>query len=1255
MSDDLYPPGPSSVPSNFTRPGPLYTRHMVLAVAGLAFFLALYFGLASWFAWTAYRLLTNLGKAEEVISPLFGGVCSAFLALFMFKSLFVFRRGKHEGFEIKRNDAPKLFSFLERIADEAKAPRPHRVFLSPRVNAGVFYDLSLANLVFRSRKNLEIGMGLVNVLPLSEFKAVVAHEFGHFGQGSMAIGRWFYTAQQMASHIVVARGRLDSFLQGLSNFDLRVAWVGWILRLIVWSIRSILDSVFGWVMRAQQALSREMEFQADLVAASLTGSDALVHALHRLDAADDAMDSALNAAEQQAQKEQRVPDLFAIQSHFLRRKGEILDDPDYGKVPELPKDAERYRLFRAQLAHPPRMWASHPPNDLREENVKKHYLAAGLDTRSSWLLFEDAQAMREQVSASIFKDQENLPPTISTEEVIVEVEKRFDKHYLDPAYRGVYLGRSIARGVSNAEDMATSITEVGEVRKALGELYPSSLTKILQESRELAEEQAMLQAVEHGVLDLPGKMLNYRGQEFHRRELPTLLSQVEASLKEANDRLSEHDRHVRAVHRQAAKLASPEWNQYLIGLANIIHYADHREADLSDAMDTLGNVLSVVMADGRVTDGELQRLAVSAGEPHSVLAAIHLEAEKIDIGPVLNEYLETESWQKLLGEYELSPPNEEIMGEWIDALPSWSDSCSSALSQLSSYALDELLAAEEKVALACSSDQSLPDAPTGPCVNTRYETLLVGQERPKQTKLGWWDRFQTADGWIPGFARFGTAGALVGFVVWLGLSIGGTDVMIVNGLSVPVIVSVDSTEVRVGARSTQSVSIEEGTTLVRAKTVSGKLVESFSVETESNFNRYVYNVASATSMMTWDPATDRESMLGAPRWRETEAVRALTPHGPVSASEDEGQILISLAKSSALQILNEIEGEERSRMLRSHVLWDSTASTEITSWLSEAADELNDFDSLLKKRLANDPNDVVLLRLEQDRDNSDSVCERHRTQAKNKPQDANWQYLAARCVSNPAERSRLFETQYEQWSNNGWIAYARASLALDDGDLEAAMQRLRQAEKIPTLREASTNLTVRLLQLHNERPEDLSRWQEKASHLEIFALFRTEASPSEELPPLVHSMQKLHKGDTEGALAALTSEDASWKIVVAASDGATDQDIEVALDSWVPEKAAEYPPEVTLYALALARRIGRDETAYLQVLPSLEKQFEIHREFLGSVDNPAGAEILLEGLDVRRRATAYAAAVVLLGQECPEEWRKLATHLLFIGERPYFR
>ena len=264
---NLLPPPPPNVPPDLTRATAKYKRHAWIAGFGLLAFVALYLFLTGWFCWTAYRLITfALGPAREGVWPFVAGVLSALLGAFLLSAMFFIKTGGDaKSNEITAQDEPELFTFLNALADRVGAPRPHRVFLSSRVNAGVFYDLSFANLLLPTKKNLEIGLGLVNSLTLSEFTAVLAHEFGHFAQRSMAVGRWVYTAQQVAGQIVVARSWLDKLLAGLSTIDIRVAWIGWIMRLVVWSIRSLLDTAFRLVVLAERALGREMEFQADLV------------------------------------------------------------------------------------------------------------------------------------------------------------------------------------------------------------------------------------------------------------------------------------------------------------------------------------------------------------------------------------------------------------------------------------------------------------------------------------------------------------------------------------------------------------------------------------------------------------------------------------------------------------------------------------------------------------------------------------------------------------------------------------------------------------------------------------------------------------------------------------------------------------------------------------------------------------------------------------------------------------------------------
>jgi Zn-dependent protease with chaperone function len=254
---DTYPPTPGGVPADLTAPSPSYRRHAWVAVMGLLAFVGVYLGLTGYLGWVVWRTLGHaLWTGQSVGLAVLVSLPACFFLAFLLRGLFVVRHEQPRDLvEVTPDSEPELFAFLHRLADETRAPRPHKVFLSPRVNAAVFYDLSFWNLLLPSRKNLEIGLGLVNALSLDELKAVVAHEYGHFAQRTMAVGRWVYVARQVAGHVVGARGIFDAILQFLSNIDLRVAWIGWILRLFVWAIRAVLDTMLRLVILAQRALA----------------------------------------------------------------------------------------------------------------------------------------------------------------------------------------------------------------------------------------------------------------------------------------------------------------------------------------------------------------------------------------------------------------------------------------------------------------------------------------------------------------------------------------------------------------------------------------------------------------------------------------------------------------------------------------------------------------------------------------------------------------------------------------------------------------------------------------------------------------------------------------------------------------------------------------------------------------------------------------------------------------------------------------
>lgn len=936
---DLYPPGPAAAPADLARPGPGYRRQAWLAVAALGLFLLAYLALAGWFTTIAVRAFASIaeGGGERLLPLLFAGGCASLLAVFMFKALFFVRRGgTGHDIEVTAAEQPRLFAFLHRLADEAGAPRPHRVFLSDRVNAAVFYDLSLLNLLLPSRKNLEIGLPLVNMLTLSELKAVLAHEFGHFAQRSMAVGSWVYIAQQVATALVARRDWLDRLLELISRIDLRVAWIGWLLRLVVWSIRSLLDSLLRVVVLAQRALSRQMEFQADLVAVSLTGSDELVHALHKLQAADDAWERTCGFVHGQVQGGHLPRDVFALQEAVRERMARVLGDEHWGRIPPASGEppAQR-RLFKQGFAQPPQMWSTHPSSRDREDNAKRRYLEAPHDPRSAWALFDGREALEDGLRARFAAGREVA--LIPHEEALARLDASFDRRVYDPRYRGAYVRRELTR---HAEDVGALAGEApADPPAALAALYPEALAGAIVRQRELHEELDALRALRDGDYEATGGRIVFRGREIARRALPAAIREVEADLADAQREVRGHDRACRAAHLAAAERLGEGWPAHLRGLLTVLHYAEHARADLDDASALLRNVVAVVTADGRVSGGELRRLVAACNQVQRVLARVHDESGWVRLDPALCAALGIEAWDRVFEPFRLPRADEKNINDWMRVVDGWIHSTRGPLSALAETALERLLQAEGEVAAQLAGDAPRAPAPGASVVDGPYGLLVAGRERAKQRRLGWWDRFQTADGVLAGLLRGAVALAVVATIVAAGSSLQYgrlATVYVLNALGTPVEVQVGGASHRVGAGGTLrfDLPLEQAPELV-ALAPDGREIERFRPEGVQSGEDYVYNIAAATILaeftVSYGNAAEVEPrMLGAQRWMHTTA-RHVFEEPPASvrtrgAGEQRRVLDSAVAEPAETQLA--LLGGDAERVRALHVAFDPPASAE---------------------------------------------------------------------------------------------------------------------------------------------------------------------------------------------------------------------------------------------------------------------------------------------------------------------------------------
>ncbi|WAS91520.1 M48 family metallopeptidase [Nannocystis punicea] len=1268
MTIEHYPPAPAVVPEGLTAPPPSYRRKVWLAVAGLLGFVAVYAALTGWFAHQAWKLFgVGMEGGPDAWMSFIGAVVAAFLAVFLGKAMFFVRSHADRGLiEITEADEPRLFAFLRRLAAETGAKAPYRVYLSPRVNAAVFYDLSPINLLIPSRKNLEIGLGLVNVLSLAEFKAVLAHELGHFAQRSMAVGRWVYISQQVVGHIVAKRDGFDRFLIGVSNIDIRVAWIGWGLRLIVWSIRSVLDSLFSVIVLAERALSREMELQADLVSVSVSGSDALVHALRKLPPADAAWDRALDVYAGELREGRQAPDLCALQDRVLAHTRRLLGDPHYGQAPPLPEgDRAAHRIFSSGLCQPPQMWSTHPPNHVREDNAKRRYVAAEFDAQPAWRLFGDPDAVRRKIADKVAElvGKPDKLEQVDTGPALAAIDRKYERLHLDSRYRGVYLGRSVTRGVQKPGELCPPLADAAtDIQAQLESLYPESLSERVTTARAQAGEVAQLEAIRRGVATAPGGVLRYGGCEFRRRELDDVIKAAKRDHEATLAALHEHDRTSRQIHHAAAEQLGRSWPAYLEGLRALLHYAEHTEANVDDAAGHLSNTWQIVTADGKVSESEAARLMGSGHALQFLLNTVYEQRRSVTLPPAVAAKLEVESWQAALPEtFKLPPPDRENLASFMEVVDGWFSAFSGALGALRMATLDELLSAEAHVARALRSDEDPGDAPAPARVPRNYEGFLFGQERERQHKLDWWDRFMLADGLGPGLARLAIAGAVVGMVLGFGATVGSPTVVIHNGLGREVVVEIGGQRIGVMAHGREEVQVEASAQLhVRAFTTDNKPIELFTAEASSAAVDYLYNVGGASPLVEWEAVYGYKQQpeprhLGAPRWLATDADDILRepPESVRGKGGARREVITAIDDGSPLVVTGPLEQAERDRVTLFHARWEPADGPE-AKWLLHATG-LPGFPEVLRERRADDDRSVLLGRLEQDTADDAAraeVCERHAATAAAEPSNVDATYLAIRCVADEAQRDARFAELHARHPEHPWLTQAAAYTHIERDEFEQAIAMLEEASRaLPAMAEDNAVVLARLRRrVAPDEDVELGPLLERSPILRF--LVTTEKGEEPELA----AYHTLNTGLIDPAFQQAKSEQRARVLRLAAASDGADPTLRDAVIKLGPDEGIDGATIWTAIAFAAAHEL--DASPWIERLrrDGGEKAEELlrfaSRERL-LADLPA-AQAALRTLHPEQRGHAAVMGIITLRAEAPAEWRLDARKLLFATERPFF-
>jgi Zn-dependent protease with chaperone function len=548
----IYPQAPANLPPDFAKPGKEFRAGVVRVVASLIFFIFVYLImfaagslLAAAFAVAGFYVVT--AGINYLTILLAAGLVATGLMIFYFLVKFVFenKKAEKEGYvEVTAAEQPELFEFILQVSREVGTDFPKHIYLAPDVNAAVFYDSNILSLFFPVKKNLVIGLGVVNVLNLSEFKAVLAHEFGHFSQKSTRAGSYVYVANRIIYNMLFENQKYGSVLDDIARLHSVIALFIRLTVKIVQGMQWVQRQAYTIVNLQFNYLARQMEFHADAVAASVADSNNLTHALHLIEVGDTVYDATMSQYSQWAGEGLMAYNLY--QDHqTAARYYAIANRLPYANGRPVMKAALHY-FTTYRKVNIDNQWASHPTTEQREAALLALNAIGEEVATPAWALFQQQEKLQGEFTKALYaKVKWDKPCTVAgPERFEKEMNDSREKYNMPEFYMGYYTDRLITTfGTDHVNLIANKIQDI--------KAFFSDNASMGRQRTEMGQDIALLQQI----ISQPGavRKFNYDGAIHPAKWADTVKLTVEAAAKKMDEEIEDKDKWVYAYFYNAAE------------------------------------------------------------------------------------------------------------------------------------------------------------------------------------------------------------------------------------------------------------------------------------------------------------------------------------------------------------------------------------------------------------------------------------------------------------------------------------------------------------------------------------------------------------------------------------------------------------------------------------------------------------------------------------------------------------------------------
>ncbi|MFB6455249.1 M48 family metalloprotease [Chitinophaga sp. Hz27] len=370
-------------------------------------------------------------------------------SLLYFLGRFLFHRSQPSNpyrTQIKADNHPLLFAFLKQLVTETRISFPRKIFVVPDVRASLFYNASFINLFWPVRRNLEIGLGLVNSVNISEFKMLLAHEFGHFSKGHSSLSRYVYGLNKMLHNMLYENDDWNE-LAGHRHSGSISGFFIHITLLVLSGMQYLLRQMHRVINKYYHDISRDIAIQADDIAVHIAGTQAATSAIRRADIGSYCMEHCMHKLPELSEHKLRFQNIYEVQRNLIR----YYTLQSYGRL-----DAEglpvvngpftkAYLKSRVQLRDE---WSLQPSLESRISMFLQANIDRELHNTSAWQLFNQPAAIQEAMTGQVYNVlamESNDCSWICPQQFVEDLEQRQRTYEFPPAFNNYYDNRSFSQ------------------------------------------------------------------------------------------------------------------------------------------------------------------------------------------------------------------------------------------------------------------------------------------------------------------------------------------------------------------------------------------------------------------------------------------------------------------------------------------------------------------------------------------------------------------------------------------------------------------------------------------------------------------------------------------------------------------------------------------------------------------------------------------------------------------------------------------